>query len=186
MFAATIAPVAVTTAVAAFDRWAADRVLARVAPPCTAPAVPEVADRFEPTTQEAWENVGFSLGRDGVLVEVAEVFPDARPRDVLVASFDYHMGQEAGFKRYAREVGYAAGLDGKGEERPGNIPSRFARSYELGHSEGIAERRLRGESLEEYYRELAADAEESEFQRELETLAREAGGWDRLIGRCPE
>ena len=183
MFASTIAPVTVSTAIAAFDRWAADRVLVQVAPPCTAPAVAEEADRYEPSVADEWNHVGFQLGADGLLLDVESVFATASSRDYLKGGFAFTEGQHAGYSRFARNAGFEAGVAGHGDALPRLIPSRFARSFELGHSEGIAERRARGECMNEYFAELAGEAMEAEHERELEHFARQCGGWDRLIGR---
>lgn len=183
MIAPTAIPIVSTAAtVNAFARWAAARVLAPAAPPCPIPI--DEPGRYEPSVPDAWEEAGYHLGLDRILADVNGVFPDASARDHLAGAFHYGEGQHAGFSRFARRAGHEAGLDGRGERLPASIPARFAAAFELGHSAGIAERRERGESLADYHQQLADEAEQAERDRDLEQLAREAGGWDRVAGRA--
>lgn len=184
--AAAIAPVSVSTALRGFESWAASRVLAPaefIPDRDKSPQVDGHPDRYVPDVEAEWNHVGYQLGSDGVLADVEAVFSSAPSRDYLQGGFAFVEGQHAGYSRYARNLGFEAGLEGETDTPPPSIPGRFAAAYQLGHSEGIEERRDRGESMAEYFRLLADEHEEFAYQRELEHLAREAGGWDRLVGR---
>ena len=152
-------------AVAGFDRWAADRMADAKGGhrmPTLAPA-------------ESWRRRGEQLGLSGRLVDLEVAFPDATPRQVLMHALDFSEGQHFGFRQFARQVGYAAGLDGGPADRPATIPGRFDAAFIAGHEAGSAERQERDRIQAGWQLE----AEEEEMARWDREDAAEAGGWYR-------
>ena len=136
-----VAGVPTAAAVAGFGRWAVDRMRAP-APTATA---------------EAWRRRGEELGLSGRLVPVEEAVPDATPRQVLLHALDYGEGQWRGFRDFARQVGYAAGLDGGPGDRPATIPPRFDDAWVAGFEAGDAERRERDRLMADWQAEAAME-----------------------------
>ena len=140
--------VATPAAVAGFERWARDRMAGesttqfRAAPDATA---------------EAWRRRGEDLGLAGRLVPVEAAFPHATPRQVLLFALDYTEAQWRGFRDFARQVGYAAGLDGGPADRPASIPGRFDDAWVAGFEEGEAERRERDRIMAGWQAEAAME-----------------------------
>ena len=140
-------------AVAGFERWAADRMATTLG------------------TAEAWHRRGEQLGRAGRLVDLEVAFPDATPRQVLMHALDFGEGMHFGFRDFARQVGYAAGLDGGPADRPATIPGRFDAAFIAGHEAGSAEGRER-DRLQELWQLEAQEEEQERWLREENLEAR--------------
>lgn len=159
----TVAGHSTAAAIAGFERWAADRMAG-----VKGPAVVS-------TLAESWRVRGERLGRSGRLVDLEVAYPDATPREVLLYALDYSEAQWLGFRDFARQLGYAAGLDGGPGDRPESIPRRFDDAWVAGFEAGDLERRERDRIQAEWQRE----AEEEEMERWAREEALEARGYYR-------
>lgn len=134
---------------------------------------------YVPSLRETFEEAGQRFGLEGVLLDVAEAFPDASLRDIIRGAHAFAEGQHDGFRTHARRLGYALGLDGSPCDRPESIPSRFELVFECGWHAGSTERADRQQIMADWQGEADADRAEKWHQAEVA----EAGGYYRVIPR---
>ncbi len=137
---------------------------------------------YVPSVGERFENTGYEIGLSGSLCDVADTFPDASKRDILVHALAFSEGQYNGFRAYARQIGHAVGLNGGSCERPELIPSRFELFFQIGWDKGNREFEERAAILADFFQQLDWEAAWEHEQRDIEAIHRESGGWDRASG----
>lgn len=139
----------------------------------------EVADSLE----AMYHDSGYSIGCEGSRAVIDDVFAHHSVGAIAAGRVAFTLGNFAGLKRHAEEVGYAQGLAGGPCDRPASIRRLFDRDFVAGWQRGAdewADREaiLREDEAQEwaiwFEREHAERDAEARF---AEAEIAEAGGW---------
>ena len=134
-----------------------------------------------PSLEDEMAETGYQIGRaTGQMIGVAVAFPHYSAAAILAGGLGFTMGRNAGIRKFAHKVGYDLAIDGKPCVRPETLNRYFDREFVAGWEAGSVERADREAEMASYFARLDWEFEYDREQRELEKLAREAGGWDRV------
>ncbi len=141
-------------------------------------------DQPGPSSEDEFFETGRSIGLEGYLAFVEETSLGHRASADSPERQAFALGNRAGRIEHARRSGHAWGLDGKPfADGAVHECGWWNDAFGLGYLAGSIERAEREREMADYFQQLDWEREYEIELREIETICREVGGWDRAGNR---